>query len=266
MGYNSLSELFKAIADAIRSKTGSTTPIVANDFPAAIAGISTEADHSMEDGLVSRTLTEYINDRVTSVGSRAFASYSSLISVTLPSVTQLDGYAFEGCSHLTSVTLPSVTKLANYVFNGCTNLTSVDFPSATETGLYTFQNCTNLTSVNFPLATSINHGAFYNCESLVKADFPHVTSIGNSAFQGASSLRALILRHQYMVQPPSSPTMLKNTPIADGTGYIYVPANLMNSYRGDPSWANHSNQFRALEDYTVDGTITGELDLTKMGL
>ena len=41
MTYNSLSELFKATADAIRSKTGSTDPIVANDFPLAIAGIPT---------------------------------------------------------------------------------------------------------------------------------------------------------------------------------------------------------------------------------
>ena len=40
MAYNSLSELFTAIADAIRSKTGSTEPIVANDFPAAIDSIS----------------------------------------------------------------------------------------------------------------------------------------------------------------------------------------------------------------------------------
>lgn len=40
MAYNSLSELFKATADAIRSKTGGTEPIVANDFPAAIEGIS----------------------------------------------------------------------------------------------------------------------------------------------------------------------------------------------------------------------------------
>ncbi len=40
MTYNNLAELFKATADAIRSKTGSTAPIVANDFPAAIAGIS----------------------------------------------------------------------------------------------------------------------------------------------------------------------------------------------------------------------------------
>ena len=41
MGYNSLSELFKATADAIRSKSGSTDLIVANDFPTAIESIST---------------------------------------------------------------------------------------------------------------------------------------------------------------------------------------------------------------------------------
>lgn len=34
-----LSALFSAIADAIRAKTGSTDPIVADDFPAAIAAI-----------------------------------------------------------------------------------------------------------------------------------------------------------------------------------------------------------------------------------
>ena len=40
MVYNNLAELFKATADAIRSKTGGTEPIVANDFPTAIKGIS----------------------------------------------------------------------------------------------------------------------------------------------------------------------------------------------------------------------------------
>ena len=38
--HNNLNELFIAIADAIRSKTGSTDPIVADDFPDAISSIS----------------------------------------------------------------------------------------------------------------------------------------------------------------------------------------------------------------------------------
>jgi hypothetical protein len=38
--YSNLGDLFTAIANAIRSKTGSTDTIVADDFPAAIKGIS----------------------------------------------------------------------------------------------------------------------------------------------------------------------------------------------------------------------------------
>lgn len=37
--YNTLSELFSGIADAIRNKTGGTEKIVADDFPEKIAGI-----------------------------------------------------------------------------------------------------------------------------------------------------------------------------------------------------------------------------------
>ena len=45
MAYTSLSELFAATADSIRSKTGSSEKIVANDFPAAIAAIETGGEN-----------------------------------------------------------------------------------------------------------------------------------------------------------------------------------------------------------------------------
>lgn len=44
--HQSLSALFTAIANAIRAKTGGTAQIVADTFPAAIAGISTGVDTS----------------------------------------------------------------------------------------------------------------------------------------------------------------------------------------------------------------------------
>jgi hypothetical protein len=55
-----------------------------------------------------------------------------------------------------------------------------------------------------------------------------------------------------------------NSAIADGKGYIYVPRTLVNSYKTATNWSVYANQFRALEDYTVDGTITGELDESKI--
>ncbi len=50
--YNSLSALFTAIANAIRSKTGGSSIIVANDFPSAIENIT-----SLQVGTSETTIT-----------------------------------------------------------------------------------------------------------------------------------------------------------------------------------------------------------------
>jgi hypothetical protein len=47
-------------------------------------------------------------------------------------------------------------------------------------------------------------------------------------------------------------------------GYIYVPRAMIETLSSATNWS--ALQFRAIEDYTVDGTTTGELDLAKMGL
>ena len=62
----------------------------------------------------------------------------------------------------------------------------------------------------------------------------------------------------------SNTNAFSSTPIASGTGYIYVPRALVDSYKAASKWSTYANQFRALEDYTVDGTTTGALDETKI--
>ena len=36
------------------------------------------------------------------------------------------------------------------------------------------------------------------------------------------------------------------TPIEDGTGYIYVPSNLVDSYKSANGWSTYANQIRAI--------------------
>ena len=111
--------------------------------------------------------------------------------------------------------------------------------------------------------TSIRSNAFRECTSLTSADFSAVTYIGVSAFF-TCSLASLILRSTTRVCTLSSKYSFSGTPIDSGTGYIYVPAALIDSYKTATNWTTYANQFRALESYTVDGTTTGELDPTKV--
>lgn len=39
------------------------------------------------------------------------------------------------------------------------------------------------------------------------------------------------------------------TPIESGTGYIYVPSALVDSYKAATNWTTYADQIRAIEDY-----------------
>ena len=51
---------------------------------------------------------------------------------------------------------------------------------------------------------------------------------------------------------------------------VYVARALIESYKSATNWAtNYANgyvDFKALEDYTIDGMVTGEFDYNKIGL
>jgi hypothetical protein len=188
--------------------------------------------------------------------------------------------AFNHCSELLTVDAPNVTSVADSAFSSCTALVSVSLPAAIgNLGKSSFNTCTSLLEVKFPNIETIpsesasGSGVFADCHSLRKADFSKLTSIGGRSFYGCYALIALILRSD-SVCALTGTNILNATPIATsgnyghlvtyGTGYIYVPAALIEDYKVATNWSTYASQFRALEDYTVDGTITGELDESKI--
>lgn len=105
--------------------------------------------------------------------------------------------------------------------------------------------------------------SFYDCTKLSYMDLPAVEAIGAYALNGCSELSRLILRVNSACCVLGGHA-IEHTPIASGTGYIYVPSALIEDYKVATNWTTYAGQFRALEDYTVDGTTTGELDETKI--
>ena len=79
--------------------------------------------------------------------------------------------------------------------------------------------------------------------------FPKLAgSILTHDFNSCTALNALILGHS-AVCPLKATTAFNNTPIAKGTGYIYVPRSLVDSYKTAENWSTFANQIRAIEDY-----------------
>ena len=196
---------------------------------------------------------------VTSIeGEYAFADCTSLTSLSLPSLLDMGDYTFYGCNKLVEINLPKVNTIANNAFRNCTQLSTVNFPEAEKIASYAFYNCDSLRTVYFPLVTTVGTYAFNHCYALTTVDFPMVTGILDNTFGSCSNLTALILRSKTIVTL-SSTSAFYSTPIASGTGYIYVPASLIDSYKTETNWSTYTAQFRAIEDYPdICGTTETE--------
>lgn len=175
------------------------------------------------------------------------ASLDGSLTSIESTVTGVVAYACRGLSKLTTVKLPNATSIGTYAFYYCTKLASINAPKVTSLGTYAFYNSA-VKSVNFPLAESVPQNCFYSCNSLTKADFGAAKSIATSAFAYAE-LDTLILRRADAICTLANKNGLVDTPIENGTGYVYVPSALVDTYRGNSTWSTYANQFRAIEDY-----------------
>ena len=167
------------------------------------------------------------------------------------SVTKVKTSAFYSEDTITSIRFPNVTSIGSNAFRSCTALETVDLPNLTGV-LPTFccDACSSLKYINAPKSTGANNYSFRNCSSLEKIDFgSNTTTIGSSSFNGASALTIFIIRRDSKVPSLTATNAFTNTPIASGTGYIYVPSALVDSYKTATNWSTYANQIRAIEDY-----------------
>ncbi len=177
------------------------------------------------------------------------AALNNTLTAIDSNVTSIVGYACRGLSKLKTVNLPNATSIGTYAFYYCTAMTSINAPKVTSLGTYAFYNCA-LTSVNFPVATGLSQNAFYSCNNLKKADFGVANKVNQAAFAYCEALEALILRKSDAICTLSVATnAFTSTPIAEGTGYVYVPKALIETYKTATNWVNYASQFRAIEDY-----------------
>lgn len=148
---------------------------------------------------------------------------------------------------ITEYSNPTLTTLGAYALSG-TKIVTLDLPALSTIEGYAFYECTTLTEVRFPLLTQVPNNGFRGFKGVVKADFSSLTWIRSNGFYQCTNLETLILRGDAVCSLVSGTTFTASK-IANGTGYIYVPSALVNSYKAATNWSAFADQFRAIEDY-----------------
>lgn len=169
------------------------------------------------------------DDAISYLVDSAFYNTKSDANINLKSiklnVVSMGNFAFRS-SRLERIYLPNLRQPSSYCFDGSTNLTLIDLRSLITLGDHHLNACSSLTTI----------------------------VLNSSVLTTLSNLNAL--------------TSTKYATTGSGGAYVYVPRDLIASYQAATNWATlyaaHADMFRALEDYTVDGTTTGEFDETKL--
>lgn len=229
---------------------------------------------------------------LTSLGGGTFYGCSSLESIDCPKLTQMGtsindgGYIFNGCNSLKSINFPLLTQIgysgSPYNFKDCTSLEKLDdtiFPSlvsieanqtfygcnglkyinlsllttvtnATNYGA-TFGYCTSLETFNAPLLQNIARYFFRDCKKLEIVKLPSISTIPTYAFFNCSSLKSLVLANTSLVTLANTDAFT-NSGIGYGTGFVYVPDNLVNTYKSAANWSTYASQIKPISEYVEE--------------
>ena len=139
----------------------------------------------------------------------------------------------------------TLTIIGDRAFNGASDLETVDFPNAISIGTASFLD-TKLTSVTFPKVIVVGVSSFARSQHLIEADFAVATNIDNYAFNSATLFERLILRASSVATLGFEALYL--TKIANGAGYIYVPDNLVSSYKTAANWSTYASQIKPISE------------------
>lgn len=190
---DNLGHFLTDVADAIRTKAGTSDTITASDFDTAISNIPSGAD-----------LNEYFTSSIPNNSSSTSNLVSQIIK-RIPADISVSGtnlsYAFSRCNNLIEIPPLDTSKVTNMtcVFENCSSLTEVpplDMSRVTNAAGM-FQGCSNLSTL--PTLLNTNNlpnvaNLFYNCHSLetaiVNYNLSNVTNY-NSLFNGCNKLKRI---------------------------------------------------------------------------
>ena len=140
----------------------------------------------------------------------------------------------------------------NNLLDGLINrsITSIENTTVTSIGSAAFQYCRSLTFAKFTEVLSVSSNAFTNCTALIEVDFATSPTFNAASFNACELLDKFIIRGQ-SVAKLSNTNAFTNTPIAKGTGIIYVTDEFVESYKSATNWSTFADKIKGISELEV---------------
>lgn len=188
------------------------------------------------DDYIKDDLVDYINQKLMQLGQYKFYYMPTIHNVKCDAVINIEKYTLYSCPSLKHLYFPSVVSIGEYVFHtlGCENLI---LPNLKTMGLACFVNTTTLKRLIIPKCISLSDHA---CSTTGI----YLLDAGNTSLIPSSStmpnLTILVLRNNVL-------TTLGNRSCIQSVEEIYVPQDLIESYKVATNWSVYADKFKPLE-------------------
>lgn len=119
---------------------------------------------------------------------------------------------------------------------------------------YAFAQCYSLSSLTIGNnVATLKHYAFEYCYALSSVTIPSsVTYVDDVVFLACSALTSVIVDSSTPPTAPNQGHIFQYTPIAGGTGAIYVPAESLNAYKTAPGWNEFASNIQVNPNQYID--------------
>lgn len=149
------------------------------------------------------------------------------------------------------------------IFAHCTNLKSLNLDgwsmASTNTMDSMFYNCSALlnlylTNINTENVTDIDY-LFYGCSSLQQLDLSHMDTssviAAKQVFYNCSSLTTIVINRDQLFKITNA-NSFTNSGIANGICTIYVPDDMVDSYKADTYWGAYPDQIKPISELPTE--------------
>lgn len=268
------------LANAIRTKGGTSAQLTLDGMAQAVADIPTGGggfDFSQVKGKRYYGSLMFENLDATSLDLSGLDTstfetlsymFENCMAITSLDISSFDVSAaeamqrmFGNCSALRTITLPTASNITalydiSHMFNNCSALQSIDMSTMATSGIttmsYMFSGCSslqyaNLATIGTGLRPQMNN-MFSNCSQLQSVNLASIETANatmSNMFSGCTNLTDIIWSQKSSVQPmPQTPANIGFT----STMKIYVPDDLVASYKEATNWSTIASQIYSIND------------------